>query len=88
MLGIARDFQKSFRTSAKQEVVDDLLVLQNQRSQMTRKREDYMDVGRWEKLLATRCEPAIASACLTLRTVPISTRNGELSITCIMGSFF
>ena len=67
MLGIARDFQKGFRTGAKQEIVDDLLVLQDQRSQMTRKREDNVDVVRREKFLATRCEPAIASSCLTLR---------------------
>src|SRR6266849_4627963 len=32
-----------------------------------------MDVTRWEKLLATCCEPAIASSCLTLRAVAIST---------------
>jgi len=74
MLGIARDFQKGFRTGAKQEVVEDLLVLQDQRGQMTRKREDHMDVTRREKLLLTRCEPAIASSCLTLRAVPISAR--------------
>jgi hypothetical protein len=74
MLGIARDFQKGFRTGTKQEVVDDLLVLQDHRSQRTRKREDHMDVRRGEKLLATRCEPAIASSCLTLWAVPISAR--------------
>ena len=74
MLGIARDFQKGFRTGAKQEIVDDLLVLQNQRGQMTRKREDHMDVARREKLLLTRCEPAIASSRLTLWAVPISAR--------------
>jgi hypothetical protein len=74
MLGISRDFQKAFRTGAKQEIVDDFLVLQDQWGQMTRKREDYVDVARREKLLATRCEPAIASSCLTLRAVPISAR--------------
>src|SRR5260370_42117500 len=74
MLGIARDFQKGFRTGAKQETVEDLLVLQDQRSQMTRKREDHMDVTRWEKLLATRCEPTFASARLTLRAVPVAAR--------------
>jgi hypothetical protein len=88
VFGIAGHFEKSFRTGAKQEIVEDLLVLQDQRGQMTRKREDYMDVARWEKLLATCCEPAIASSCLTLRAVSISARNGELSITCLMGSFF
>ncbi len=39
---------------------------------MTRKRKDNMDVTSWEKLLATRCEPAIASSCLTLRAMPIN----------------
>src|SRR5260370_1097654 len=70
VLGIAGHFEKSFRTGAKQETVEDLLVLQDQRGQMTRKREDNMDVTRWEKLLATCCEPAIARSCLTLRAVP------------------
>ena len=74
MLGIAGHFEKGFRTGAKQEIVEDLLVLQDQGGQMTRKREDHMDVARWEKLLATCCEPAIASSCLTLRAVPISAR--------------
>jgi hypothetical protein len=73
VFGIAGHFEKSFRTGAKQEIVEDLLVLQDQRGQMTREREDYMDVARWEKLLATCSEPAIASSCLTLRAVSIST---------------
>jgi hypothetical protein len=33
MLGIASDFQKSLRTAAKQEILDDLFVLQDQRGQ-------------------------------------------------------
>jgi hypothetical protein len=82
MVGIASHFEESFCAGAKQEIVEDLLVLQDQRGQMTRKREDHMDVARWEKLLATCCEPAIASSCLTLRAVPISTGvvgNGAMS---------
>src|SRR5258708_30994667 len=74
VFGIAGHFEESFCTGAKQEIVEDLLVLQNQRGQMTRKGEDHMDVARREKLLLTCCEPAIASSCLTLRAVPISTR--------------
>jgi len=74
MLGIARDFEKGFRASAKQEIVEDLLVLQDQRGQMTGKRKDHMHVRRRKKFLATFVEPAIASSCLTLRAVPISTR--------------
>jgi len=53
VFGIAGHFEESFCTGAKQEIVEDLFVLQDQRGQMTRKREDYMDVARWEKLLAT-----------------------------------
>jgi hypothetical protein len=72
MLGITRNFQKSFGTGAKQEIVDELLVLQDQRSQMTRKREDHMDVGRREKFPAAFFQPTLASSCLTLRAMPIS----------------
>jgi hypothetical protein len=71
MLGIACDFQKGFRTGAKQKIVDDLLVLQDQRGQMPRKREDHMDVARREKLLATCCEPPFPGSSLTLRAVAV-----------------
>src|SRR6266849_10924922 len=74
VFGIAGHFEKSFRTGVKQEIVDDLLVLQDQRGQMTGKREDDMDVARREQLLATCCEPAVASPGLTLWAVPVSTR--------------
>src|SRR5258707_7952931 len=73
VFGIAGHFEESFCTGAKQEIVEDLIVLQDQRGQMTRQGEDHMDVARWEKLLATCCQPAIASSCLTLRAVSIST---------------
>ena len=72
MLGIACDFQKGFRAGAKQEVVDDLLVLQHQRGQVTRKREDHMDVTRRKKFPATLFQPTFPSTCLTLRAMPIS----------------
>ena len=73
MLGIARDFEKGFRTGVKQEIVDDLLVLQDQRGQMTRKREDHVHVRRRKKFPATLFQPTFASARLTLWSVPIST---------------
>ena len=82
MLGIARDFEKGFRTGAKQEIVEDFLVLQDQRSQMTRKREDNMDVLRRKKFPTTLFQPTFASSCLTLRAVAISTgieRDGAMS---------
>jgi hypothetical protein len=71
MLRIARDFEKGFRTGAKQEIVDDLRVLQDQRCQMTGKSEDHMYVSRWE-FLATRFDPTVAGSRLTLWTMPIA----------------
>jgi len=53
-----------------------------------RKGEDYVHVVGGQEFLPTRLEPAVAGLGLTLGTVPISARNGELSITCLMGSFF
>ncbi len=73
MFGIAGNFEECFCTGAEQEIVEDLLVLQNQRSQMTRKREDNMDVLRRKKFPATLFQPTFASSCLTLRAVAIST---------------
>src|SRR5260370_39152672 len=76
MSRIASDFEKGFRTGAKQKVVNDLLVLQRQWCQLTRQGEDHMDVACREKPLATRCEPAVASPGLTLRAVPVAARVG------------
>src|SRR5258708_7557496 len=73
VFGIAGHFEESFCTGAKQEIVEDFPVLQDQRSQMTRKREDNMDVLRRKKFPATLFQPTFASSCLTLRAVAIST---------------
>jgi len=51
-----------------------------------RERKDHMDVARRQQFRATRLEPAVAGIALTLRATPITARNGELSITCLMGS--
>jgi len=74
MPGIAGNFEKCFRSGAKQKVVDDLLVLQDQWRQPAGQCEDNMDVACREKLLATCCEPAVAGTRLTLRAVPVSAR--------------
>jgi hypothetical protein len=86
--GIASDFQEGFRTGAEQEIIDDLFVLQYYRGQAPGQGEDDMEIARGEKLLLTRSDPAIPSGGLTLRAVAIATANGELSISCLMGSFF
>ena len=72
MFGIAGDFQKGFRTGAKQEIVDGLLVLQSQWRQLTREREDHMDVARREKFSSACCDPPFPGRRLTLRAVPVA----------------
>jgi hypothetical protein len=72
-LGISSDFEKSFRACAKQEIVEDLPVLQHQRGQMTGKREDHMDVASGEQFLATCFDPTVARSDLTLGTMPVAT---------------
>jgi hypothetical protein len=53
-----------------------------------RKGEDHVHIAGGQEFLLARLQPAVAGLGLTLGTVPISTRNGDLSITCLMGSFF
>jgi len=72
MLGIASDFEERFRTGLKQEMVQDLLVLQGERCQFMRQGEDNMDVAGGEKLLTTRLQPTVAGVGLTLRAVPVA----------------
>ena len=86
MFGIGGDLEQSLGAGAKQKAIDFTLVLQRQRSQLMRQCEDNMDVRHGQKVPATRVEPAVAGVGLALRTMPVSTRNGELSITCLMGS--
>src|SRR5215467_14161085 len=74
MLGIACHFQKGFCTGAKQEIVENLLVLQHQGSQVPRKRENHVDVTCRKKFPATLFQPTFPSTGLTFRAMPISAR--------------
>jgi hypothetical protein len=81
---VASDFEKGFGTAAEQEIVDDLLVLQHQRSQATRQGEDHVQVARGEQFSLTRSDPAFPCGNLTLRAVPISAAiegDGAMSAT-------
>src|SRR6266571_7201788 len=69
---VAGDFQKCFRTGAKQQAIEEFLVLQRQRCQLRRKCKDHMDVAGREKFLLPRGDPPFAGRGLTLRTVAIA----------------
>src|SRR6266568_5708471 len=66
MFGIASDVEKSCGTGLQQEMVQEFLVLQDERRQFMREGKDNMDVARREKLLTTRLEPTSTGVGLTL----------------------
>jgi hypothetical protein len=50
--------------------------------------EDHVQVARGEQFSSTCSNPPFASSHLTLWAMAITAANGELSISCLMGSFF
>src|SRR5260370_4665521 len=68
---IASHFEKSFGTGAEQQTVEDLLILQHQRSQPTGQCEDHVQVAGREKFSSTCSDPAVPSSGLTLRAVAV-----------------
>src|ERR1700733_9954524 len=68
---ISRDLDQRFSARPEQKVVKSLLVLQCQRGQVMRKREDYMKVRNFQQVFSTFSQPLLAGVGLTLRAVPI-----------------
>ena len=71
---IAGDLQQGFSTGAKEQVVDQPFVLQCERSQFPRQREDDVHVAGGQQLPFPRLEPAQAGIALALGTMPVATR--------------
>ena len=84
--GVSRNLQQRLRAGAKQESVDDLLVLQCEPRKVVRQSKDDMEITDVQQFLLPFGQPAVAGVGLAFWAMPISTRNGELSITCLMGS--
>src|SRR5260370_4420962 len=72
--GIAGNLQQRFRASLKQQVVDQPLVLQCQRCELPRQRENDMDIAGGQQFLFTGLEPANTSVALTSWAMPVSAR--------------
>src|ERR1700733_12101521 len=70
MLGIGGNLHQGRVAGAKQEIVDDLLVLQSHPRQLVGNREDDMDVVHRQQLPAASGEPLVASVGLALWAVP------------------
>ena len=55
-------------------------------TQLTGHCEYHVKVTYRQQLFRARCYPALLCQRLALGAMPIPTRNGELPITCLMGS--
>ena len=85
---VASHCQQRLGTGPDQQAVDLALVLQGQRRQLSGEREHHMNIWDRQQFLAARFQPPVACVGLALRTMAIPARNGEISITCLMGSVF
>lgn len=82
VLGIGGHLEKGFRTSAEQEVIEDLFVLQHQWRELMRQGEDNVDIGDRQEFILASGDPLVASSALTLGTVPIAAtikRDGAIA---------
>src|SRR5580704_2400890 len=74
VLAVCGDFDQGLGGEAKQQAVDDFLVLQSQWGQFVWECEDDVGIGRSQQFGAARIEPAVARFALTLRTMPVAAR--------------
>ena len=74
MLRIASDFEQGLGAGAEQQSVDDALVLQSQRGEKMREREDNVGVAGGQQFLLAVCQPAFTRVALTLWAMPVPAR--------------
>jgi hypothetical protein len=84
VFGISRDLEEGLGGSAKQQAVNQSLILQGQRSEKVGQSEDDMKVGDGQQFGGTVFQPALTSCCLAFWAMPIQARvigDGSLSAT-------
>ena len=86
MLGIGGDGLEGVGRGVKEDRVDDGFVLEREGGDRLRDREDDMKVFTVEEFGGALLDPRGPRERLALGTMAIATRNGELSITCLMES--
>ena len=79
---IASDLQQSGSAGVKQQGIDQPFILQGERSEFPRQREDDVHVAGGQQLPLSRLEPALAGVALASGTMPVATRvirDGSMS---------
>src|ERR1700692_3755742 len=88
MPAIGSDLLQRLRHGPEQQAVALPLVLQCQWRKPLGDGEDDVAIRHREQFLGPLCQPPIPSCGLTLGTMAVAATNGEISITCLMGSIF
>jgi len=83
---VSAKFEQGFRRALEQQVVNQLTVGVGYPAKLGRKRKDYMKVVRRQHPLQASSDPFRLRYCRTGGAVAIVTGNGELTITCLLGS--
>ena len=71
VFGVGGDLHKSFRSRPKQQRIEDIFVVQEQRGQDVRDCEDQMNVGNREEFLLPGRQPLFSGIVQTLGTMPV-----------------
>src|SRR5580658_781212 len=83
---IASDFKQGLSAGVQEQVVDEPLVLQDERSQFPGQSEHSMDVGSGQQFPFARLEPASTRVALASWAMPVSARvvgdPGRMSAAC------
>ena len=87
MFGIRRNLEQGLGGGVEQKIVEDLLVDQRQTPEMMRDGEDDVTIRDRQQFTLPGSHPTVARPTLTLGAMAIATTNGELTISCLMGSF-
>ena len=88
VLGISGDGEQGLRGGPKQDAVELPLILIGNCCNLFWYGKDHVEVLSVQKLGLAILQPLSPGERLAFWAVPIRTRNGELSITCVMGSLF
>ena len=73
ILGIACNLAECFSHGAKQEVVEFRLILQDERMEFMRQREDHVEVSGWKQFQLPCVDPSTTCLSLTLVAMTIAT---------------
>src|ERR1035441_8622086 len=83
---VAGDLKQGLSAGVKEQVVDERLVLQCERGQFPRQREDGVHIASGQKFPLAHLEPAQARVALAPRAMPVSARvigdPGRMSAAC------